>query len=240
MMVQTAGKHIVVPTDEHRLITRARQGDEIAIRALVQKHNRLLFRLVRGYVDNDADAEDIVQETYVRAFCKLDGFREDSAFSTWLSRIAINEALGKMRKDRPTLDWSALENAGAIPDGGKIVMFPTTDPPKSPETEAARQQIRLALERVIDRLPPKFRTVFILRDVEGLSTEETSSHLMINPKTVKTRLHRARRLMRDGLAKEFTSGFAGAFPFDGERCAHMGDRVVTALGRAGFPLCLPD
>ncbi|MDN2566309.1 RNA polymerase sigma factor [Aquibium sp. A9E412] len=220
-------------TDDAALVALARQGSEAAVRALVARHNRLLFRLARGFVHDDAEAEDVVQETYVRAFGRLAHFRGEAAFSTWLSRIAINEALGRARRRRPSADLAVLETAAGRASGDNVVMFPIVPSTPDPEAETARRQLRATLERAVDTLPPAFRTVFILRDVEGLSTEETADHLQIRPETVKTRLHRARRQMRAAIERELSVGFADLFPFDGERCADMADRVVARLRRRG-------
>ncbi|PSM17478.1 RNA polymerase sigma factor [Nitratireductor sp. StC3] len=220
------------PADDADLVARARSGSEEAVRLLVRKNNRLLFRLARGFVHDDAEAEDVVQETYVRAFSRLDGFRGEAAVSTWLSRIAINEALGRLRKRRPMADLAELETGAAGPAGDNVVMFPIVPSAPDPETETAREQIRATLERAVDMLPPAFRTVFILRDVEGMSTEETAAHLSIRPETAKTRLHRARRLLKRAIEKELSAGFADLFPFDGDRCAHMADKVIERLGQS--------
>lgn len=218
--------------DDAMLVDQARSGREKAVRVLIRRHNRLLFRLVRGFVRDDAEAEDIVQETYVRAFTGLAAFCGEAAFSTWLSRIAINEALGRLRKRRLVVDLDTLDRLGGPSGGDNVIMFPISPaPPPGPEAETARSEIRAALERAVDTLPASYRAVFILRDVEGLSTEDTALHLSIRSETVKTRLHRARRLMQNALRKEFSEGFADLFPFDGERCTDMAERVVQRLRR---------
>lgn len=217
--------------DDERLVGLARHRDEGAIRVLVQRHNRRLFRVARSVVRDDAEAEDIVQETYVRASTNLDRFRGDAQLSTWLTRIALNEALGRVRRRRPMAEITELD-AGIASNEGCLVMFPSSLIPAGPETEAARGQIRQILEHAVDRLPDLFRVVFILRDVEGLSVEETALHLSIKPETVKTRLHRARRLMRAAIEERFSAAFSDLFPFDGARCAHMADRVVERLRHA--------
>jgi RNA polymerase sigma-70 factor, ECF subfamily len=213
------------------LVTLARKHDESAVRALVKRHNRRLFRVARGVVRDDNEAEDIVQETYVRAFTKLDGFRGDSAFSTWLTRIALNEAYGRLRRKRPTVDVSAIENADHT-DGGQVIMFPLSPAQPGPEAEAGRDQVRQILERAVDQLPEPFRMVFILRDVEGLDTEAAAALLAIKPETVKTRLFRARRLMRAEMEKALSPNFSEMFPFGGERCARMADRLIERLQAA--------
>ena len=213
------------------LVALAREHDESAVRALVKRHNRRLFRVARGVVRDDNEAEDIVQETYARAFTKLDGFRGDSEFSTWLTRIALNEAYGRLRRKRPTVDVSDIENADHT-DGGQVIMFPLSPAQPSPEAEAGRDQVRQILERAVDQLPEPFRMVFILRDVEGLDTDAAAALLAIKPETVKTRLFRARRLMRAEMEKALSPNFSEMFPFGGARCAQMADRLIERLQAA--------
>ena len=178
---------------DEELVALARQGGENAVRALIKRNNRRLFRVARAVMRNDAEAEDVVQEAYVLAFTKLDAFRGESQFSTWLTRIALNEALGRVRRRRPTAELAELD-AGAGAHGGAVIMFPTSLTPPAADSELARSQVREFLERAVDDLPDAFRTVFILRDIEEMSIEETADQLSLKPETVKTRLHRARRL----------------------------------------------
>lgn len=210
------------------LVAIARKGGENAVRALIKRNNQRLFRVARGVVRNDAEAEDIVQETYVRAFTNLESFRGDSLFSTWITRIALNEALGRKRKRRPTSELAELETAAGASES-RIIMFPTSLTPPGADSELGRNQIREFIERAVDDLPDAFRIVFILRDIEELSTEETASQLSLKPETVKTRLHRARRLMRTALEKRLAASFSDLFPFDGARCERMADRVIDRL-----------
>lgn len=208
------------------LVESARAGDETAVRILVGRHNRRLFRVARGVLRDDAEAEDVVQETYVRAFINLSRFRGESAIATWLTRIALNEALGRLRRRRPEADLAAAGELSA--DDPRVVAFPSPRAP-SPEAEAGRSQARTLLEPLIDALPPAFRVVLILRDVEGLTTEETAAHLDIRPETARTRLHRGRRLLRAALLERLGGGFDDLYPFDGARCAGMADRVIARL-----------
>lgn len=214
--------------DERQLVRRAREGDERVVRTLVRRHNQRLFRIARGIVRNDAEAEDIVQETYVRAFAGLQDFREEASLATWLARIAHNEALGRLRRQRATVDLSELERD---PNGseGSLTMFPSSPASSNPESDTNRSEVRRVLEQAVDDLPEPFRLVFILRDVEGLSTEEAAEHLSIRVETVKTRLHRARRQLRLAVEKRLTARFSELYPFDGARCAGMANRVVEKL-----------
>lgn len=217
--------------DDAALVRLARHGEEGAVRTLVRRHNRRLFRVARSIVSDDAEAEDVVQEAYVRAFTSLGTFRGDAQFATWLTRIALNEALGRVRRNRPAADLAELD---AVADRqGSLVMFPMTPVPANPEAELARSEVRRLLEEAVDRLPEIFRTVFVLRDVEGLSVEETAAQLSIRAETVKTRLHRARRLMRAAIAERLVASLGDLFPFDGDRCAGVADRVIERLRAEG-------
>lgn len=218
--------------DDLELVAHARAGSEDAVRVLIKRNNRRLFRIARAVVRDDGEAEDIVQETYVRAFTKLHSFRGDSSFSTWITRIALNEAMGRVRRRRPS---AALAEIDRIPDadGGRVIMFPTSLTPPGADAELARRQVRDLLEQAVDDLPDIFRTVFVLRDIEELSTEETAAQLTLKPETVKTRLHRARRLMRAAIEKRLTASFSELFPFDGHRCDRMADRVTARLVELG-------
>jgi len=219
-------------TGDEDLVRLALAGSEDAVRLLVRRHNQRLFRVARAVVRDDAEAEDIVQETYVRAFTGLDAFRGGARFSTWLTRIALNEALGRLRRRRPTAEIGEVEAAGGLRAEG-VIMFPVSSMPPGGDSELARKEIREFLEQAVDELPEPFRIVFILRDVEEMSVEETAQQLSLKPETVKTRLYRARRLMRASVEKRLSPGFSTLFPFDGARCADMADRVVERLRVSG-------
>jgi RNA polymerase sigma-70 factor (ECF subfamily) len=214
--------------DDRALVGRCRTGDESAVRALTRRYNRRLYRIARSILRNDAEAEDVVQEAYVRAFTGLDRFRGDAAFGTWVTRIAMNEALGRLRR-RPTVSWE--EGDERLP--AAVLPFRTAPPPADPERTMAQREIRDLLEHSIDALPDAFRTVFVARIVEGLSIEETADLLDLRPETVKTRLHRARVLLRGTLDRQLGSALADTFPFDGARCERVTDAVIARL-RAGL------
>jgi RNA polymerase sigma-70 factor, ECF subfamily len=220
--------HDALGDDE--LVPLCRSGDEWAVRTLIKRHNHRLFRTARGILRNEHEAEDAVQETYVRAFTGLAGFRGESAFATWLTRILINEALGRLRRRRPAAELEELERIETS-GGAPVIMFPLSPGPASPESEAGRHQVRRMLERALDRLPDAFRTVFVLRDIEGLSAEETAALLALKPETVKTRLFRARRQMRTEIEKDLGECFAELFPFAGARCLRIADQVLDRLRR---------
>src|SRR5437879_9215530 len=176
------------------LVGRARGRDEAAIRAIMQSNNRRLYRIARGILRNDSEAEDVVQETYVRAFTHLQDFRGDSSLATWLARIAMNEALGRLRRQRPSVDLNSLA-PGVLE--AQIIQFPLSAPSEDPEKSMAQREIQHVVEHAIDELPDAFRIVFITRVIEGMNVEETADILGLKPETVKTRLHRARTMLRD-------------------------------------------
>jgi RNA polymerase sigma-70 factor, ECF subfamily len=215
--------------DDRALVERARQRDGAAVRLIMQRHNRRLYRAARSILNDDAEAEDVVQEAYVRAFTHLDGFRGEAQLSTWLTRIALNEALGRLRRRRTTV---GLKDIDAISDQGeaRVIYLPSARQDSDPEAAAARAEVRRLLERAVDQLPDHFRVVFMLRDIEEMSVEETASHLGLRPETVKTRLHRARRLLREALNKTLASALTDVFPCAGARCARIADAVLERLG----------
>ncbi|MBS0536803.1 MAG: RNA polymerase sigma factor [Proteobacteria bacterium] len=216
-----------IPTDED-LVRRALCRDEAAVRALTIRYNRRLFRVARGILRNDAEAEDVVQETYVRAFTGLDAFRGDAAFGTWITRIAMNEALGRLRKQRPSVDW---ESYGENRTQAQVIDFPASAASIDPEKTMAQGEIRVALEQAIDQLPDSFRIVFVARVVEGMTVEETADLFSLKPETVKTRLHRARALLREALENQLGPALTGTFPFGGRRCEAMTEKIIGLMCR---------
>jgi RNA polymerase sigma-70 factor, ECF subfamily len=213
--------------DDTALVAQALAGAPQAFRSIMQRHNRRLYRVARGIIGNDTDAEDVLQEAYVRAFAHLSEFRGDSRLSTWMTRIVINEAVGRVRRRRDLVELSILDRSEE--GQSKVLVFPGAAEQSDPEADAGRAQLRRLLERAVDALPPDFRSVFMMRELEEMSVEETAAQLGINPATVKTRLHRARRLLRQALDAELVSTMKDAFPFDGHRCERISDRVMQRL-----------
>lgn len=209
------------------LVERARLRDPLAFRTIMERNNQRLYRIARAILKDEAEAEDVVQECYLRAFEGLPQFREESLLSTWLTRITVNEALGRIRKRRPTVGVEAIE--AAQQGSAQIIRFPDMNAQTDPERSAAQREIRQLLERSIDALPEPFRVVFVMRDVEELSIEETAALLAIRPETVKTRLHRARRLLRQSLDTEMATTLKGSFPFAGARCARITEAVLSRM-----------
>jgi RNA polymerase sigma-70 factor (ECF subfamily) len=215
-------------TGEEGLVALARLGGENAIRTLIKRNNQRLFRVARSVLHDDFEAEDVVQETYVRAFTRLDTFRGDSRFSTWLTRIALNEAIGRKRRTRPAVEVAELD-AAAFSNGGSLSPPPLSLAPLAADSELTRRDVRALLERVIDDLPAAFRLVLVLRDIEDMNVAETADLLGLKPATVKTRLHRAHRMARAAIGGELSDAFSDVFPFDGARCAQMAERVIWDL-----------
>ena len=223
---------------EAELVAHAREGQQDAFRSIMQRCNQRLFRIARGVVRDDNEAEDVLQEAYVRAFENLDGFRGDSSLFTWLTSVTLNEARGRLRKRRPTVDVRAIESAQQ--SGAQIIMLNSASAAESPESSAARSQMRLLIEQAVDQLPDPFRIVFIMREMEELSVEETAASLNVPSATVKTRLHRARRLLREELNERVASAVTDAFPFLGTLCARLTAKVLTRLAPAfGWGESLP-
>ena len=208
---------------ETDLVAAARNEDEAAVRMLIQRHNRMLFRLARSVLPTDDEAEDAVQAAYVQGFTKLHTFRGEAGIGTWLGRIVLNEALGRARRMPQTMAVDA-------PDlSAEVIPFPLAQNGVDPERSMAQRQIGQIVERAIDGLPLAFRTVLVARLIEELSVEQTAALLDLRPETVKTRLHRARALLRKEVERQIGAAFQDAFPFGGERCRRMADRVVSAL-----------
>jgi RNA polymerase sigma-70 factor (ECF subfamily) len=192
----------------------------------MRRYNRLLFRTARTVLRNDEEAEDAVQETYLRAFHGLASFRAEARLSTWLVRIAVNRAVGMRRKR--SADVIPLDTAM---DQRHTEAWMDRDSHDQPESAAARAELRKLIEARIDRLPDAYRTVFVLRAVEELTVEETATALDIPEATVRTKFFRARALMRGGLARDMDMACSDAFSFDGERCDRIVEQVMARLKR---------
>lgn len=213
---------------EAELLALMRAGEPAAFATLMRRNNQRLYRLARGVLDNETEAEDVLQESYLRAFTHLDAFKGEASLATWLARIVLNEALGRRRRRRPTLDIADMAETLAADRGAA----PLSELAQSPEQAMARHEIRRAVESAINALPPSFRGVFILRSIEQMSIEETAACLGIPRDTVKTRFHRANKLLRQSLSRQFGAIFDGAFPFLGARCDRLIGKVLDRLGGA--------
>ena len=209
-------------TLDTELAARAAAGDEAAFETIMRRHNRLLFRTARAILKNDSEAEDALQEAYLRAWRALASFRADAKLSTWLVRIVVNEALGRMRRHGAPIIPLDAAMTSTDPD---IQSALTDDAAAQPDSQAERAHLRQLMEARIDRLPEAFRTVFMLRAVEEMSVDEVAQVLAIPEATVRTRFFRARGLLREGLASDIDATLGEVFAFDGARC----DRVVAGV-----------
>ena len=214
--MQTAIRPQPAPATDEMLVERVRAGDLGALEALMRRHNRLLYRTARAILRDDAEAEDAVQEAYLRAYRALHAFRGESKFSTWLVRIAANEALMRRRRNARAAAVVPIDAAAELQAEGK----------------AGDDMLRRLLEKRIDALPDDYRAVFVLRALEELSVEETAVALGIPQATVRTRHFRARSLLRESLAREIDLTLEDAFGFDGERCDRTVAKVLDSI-RAG-------
>ena len=191
----------------------------------MRRYNQRVYRLARAVLRSDTEAEDVTQEAWVRAYAHLDQFAGRAAFSTWVSRIALHEAWARARRGNrfetiesdPGVEGGEMKRASAGPD---------------PEAEAIGREVRSLVEAAVEALPESYRTVFMLRHIEELSTAETAELLKLSEATVKTRLHRARSVLRQELLAEAGTGIKQAFPFLGDRCDRMVESVLARIGGA--------
>ena len=187
-------------SEEMQLVRRAKRGDDSAFEELVRRYDRNVFRIAQHITQNREDAEDVVQDAFLKAYGNLAQFQEQSKFYTWLVRIAVNEALMRLRRRRPERMVSLDEDVKTEDDS---LPREVADWSPNPEQMYNQSELRDILTRTIQGLPPGFRTVFVLRDVEGLSTEETAQALELSIPAVKSRLLRARLQLRDRLSRYF-------------------------------------
>lgn len=212
-------------TDDASVVRRVLAGESMAFALLMRRFNGRLYRLARAIVGNDAEAEDALQEAYLNAYRSLRQFRGDSSLATWLSRLVVNECLGRMRRSARRQNVIPMTPA---PAEGEIEAVPS-DEAGSPDAAADRAQMRAILERRIDALPESFRAVFLLRSVEELSVEETADCLGIPAETVRSRHFRAKSLLREALAREVDMAERNVWEFAGARCDRIVARVLARL-----------
>ena len=202
-------------TSDDEIVRRIVDGDAALFEILMRRHNQRIYRAVRAVLGSDNDAEDVMQQAYLNAYQHLHQFAGDAQFSTWLTRIAVNEALGRRRKRT-----RALDQGTEVVD---ITLVESNTP--DPEQEASHSELRDVMEREVAALPDAFRVVVVMRDVEGLSTSETAASLGISEDLVKQRLHRARAMLRENLYQRAGVTLASLFAFGNARC----DRVVAEV-----------
>jgi RNA polymerase sigma-70 factor (ECF subfamily) len=205
------------------IIKRVLGGDTASFELIMRRYNRRLFRIARSVLRNDADAEDVVQDAYIRAYEHLPEFAGSGPFSAWLARIALNEALGRLRGAAAASATVSFDDPEESEEANYMASLIATLP--SPEQSAAGKEVRHLLETAIDALPDAYRMTFIMCGVEEMSVAETADCLEIEPATVKTRYHRARTILRQQLSGLVDDAAGEVFSFDGERC----DRIVSGV-----------
>jgi RNA polymerase sigma-70 factor (ECF subfamily) len=223
MMVRTAaiGSRASAMTDDE-VVERVRAGETPLFEVIMRRYNQRLYRVTRSILGNDTEAEDVTQDAYVRSYLHLDQFDGRAKFSTWLTKIAVNEALARLRKRQRVIEIDA--ELGSTEGCMKL-----ESKAPSPEQEVLTQTIRVVLEAAVDKLPETYRSVFMLREVEELSTAETAECLDISEESVKVRLHRARSLLRKHIYAQTGAATAGAFQFLGARCDRMVSSVLARI-----------
>lgn len=205
------------------IIQRVLDGDRASFELIMRRYNRRLYRIARSVLHNDADAEDVVQDAYLRAYEHLPGYEGKGAFSAWLAKIALNEALGRLRGAESARSQISFDDPEESEEANYMATLISTLP--SPEQNAVQGEVRHLLEAAIDALPDAYRMAFILCGVEEMTVAETADCLDVAPATVKTRYHRARNILRQRLSGLVDSSAGEVFSFDGARC----DRIVSGV-----------
>jgi RNA polymerase sigma-70 factor (ECF subfamily) len=204
---------------DEEVVERVLAGEIELFEILMRRYNQRLYRVARTILSDDGEAEDVMQDAYVRAYTHLGQFAGRARFSTWLTRIAVHEAVERARRGR------RLVQIEDVSPGKEDTMTLLSSTERGPEQQAIQRDLQSVLEAAVEDLPESFRTVLTLRDIEGLSTAETAECLGISEPLVKTRLHRARAALRNGLESRSRAALAGSFAFHLSRC----DRVVAAV-----------
>jgi RNA polymerase sigma-70 factor (ECF subfamily) len=206
---------------DEEVVARVLAGDTSLFEILMRRYNQRLFRVARGILADDAEAEDVMQEAYVRAFRELAGFRGEARFSTWLTRIACHEALARARKRRRLVPLSPMTGGGEPPDPPSETL--------GPQREMENRELHAVLREAVELLPDPLRAVFCLREIEGLSTEQTADALDLSVENVRVRLHRAKRGLRQTLDDRIGREVRRLYLFDGARCDRVVEKVFARL-----------
>ncbi|MGH9862614.1 MAG: RNA polymerase sigma factor [Candidatus Acidiferrales bacterium] len=204
---------------DEEVVERVLAGEVALYEILMRRYNQRLYRVARAILGNDSEAEDVMQDAYVRAYAHLNQFAGRAKFSTWLTKIAVHEALARMRRAR------RFEVINPTEDSESDGMPPVVSHGRDPERQLFDQEMKALLEATINALPEEYRSVFVLREAEGMSTAETAEALEISEEAVKTRLHRARAMLQGELFERVGASTRGAFEFHLSRC----DRVVAEV-----------
>lgn len=211
--------------DDVALASRVLAGDGAALELVMRRHNQRLYRVARAMLRDSAEAEDALQDAYLAAFQSMGNFRGEASLATWLSRVVVNQCLGRMRRQARRDNIVPIVSMGGAEEQEQAAM--PAEPSESPDNALMRAELRAVLERKLDELPEAFRTVFVLRCVEELSVEETAQVLNIPEATVRSRHFRARGMLRESLAQDIDVAERDVFAFDGVKC----DRIVAGVLR---------
>ncbi len=225
LTTRTDMNEIPAESTDAELARRIGKGDAAALEQLMRRNNQSLYRAARSILKNEEEAEEAVQDAYLKAYRTIAEYRGEAKLSTWLTRIAINEALARRRKQQRRAELIHLGGEFAPASGSEKDYPMQDDPPASPAGNVQRAEVRRMIERNIDKLPDAFRSVFVLRALEELTVEETAACLDIPAATVRSRFFRARGQLREALARDIDISMDEAFSFAGERC----DRIVAAV-----------
>jgi RNA polymerase sigma-70 factor (ECF subfamily) len=217
-MSETSHIHPADPIPDEVVVVRVLAGERRLFELLMRRHNRRIFRVVRSVVRDDFEAEDVAQEAWVRAYDHLASFEGRALFSTWVTRIAVHEALARVRRAR-------RQESLDLDDAQEVAM-----PAATPEQNASDGELRRVIEEAVDQLPEHYRTVFMMRTVEGMPVSDTAECLGITEETVKTRAFRARALLQRAIGERLDSVATSAFEFLGPRCDRMVARVLARIG----------
>ncbi len=210
---------------DEEVVRRVLGGEIELFEILMRRYNQRLYRVGRAILRDDAEAELVMQDAYIAAYTHLGQFAGRASFATWLTRIAVNEARARLRSRRRTVDLASVSER----QGQEIL----ASPERSPEQQALDDELRRLLEASIEGLPEAYRSVFVLRHVEGLDTAETAECLDMSEAVVKTRLHRARTMLREDLFRRAGGATADAFRFHLSRCDYVVAAVFLRLSRLG-------
>jgi RNA polymerase sigma-70 factor (ECF subfamily) len=222
-MPMLARDQLISTLSDRDIVRRVRGGESALFEILMRRHNQRLYRVARAVMKNESEVEDVMQQAYIKAFTHLDQFEERAQFSTWLTQIALREAFSRRRKLRRI--EAAVRQPWAAEQNRVDAMETFASPQAGPEHQAYARELSGLLEAAVDSLPEMYRTVFMLREIEGLTTSETAESLELGAEAVKTRLHRARAMIRRAITERVGTVLPGAFQFHAPRC----DRVVAAV-----------
>jgi RNA polymerase sigma-70 factor (ECF subfamily) len=207
------------------VVDRVRNGETALFEVLMRRHNQRVYRVARAIVRNETEAEDVMQQAYINAFTHLGQFESRAQFSTWLTRIVVREAITRRRKGAREEPGGLMESAAGSADVDNF-----RAPQVDPERQAYAGELARLLETAVDSLPESYRAVFMLREIEGLSTSETAAGLDLGEEAVKTRLHRARAMVRRAVTTRIGAATSLAFGFHASRCDRVVDAVLRRIG----------